>query len=846
MRFGHVFWLLSVLICWSPGIVLKLSAAEPVVSQSSPVSAPVKTGIVPHFNVQTYVIEGKLLLATNITNPLFSKYTGTNVSLEEIVRAASDLQSEYRRQGHLTMNIVIAQKRITNGIVTMDVFPGAVAQVVMSGIRYLSSSNGVATALNPPAAAPVLPSPETSVTATNPAVPSIHPDSQLPIVPDSPEEMAQARAAVLRTMAELTARENDTRVHVVSTNAGPRFTVENYLVMGNTVLSPKSIATTLTNIDGDFGTNVSFDGIRTAVTELQGAYRERGYVTVSVGLPEQKLTNATVKVQVTEGRLAAINVTGNHYFSSNNVMRALPSLHTNLILNRLIFESELNRANANQDRQIYPAIGPGPDPGTSELTLKVKDRLPLHAKIELNNESSPGTPGLRLNTSFVYDNLWNLEHSFGFQYGFSPEVYKSASPYAKNAYAASTNAYQQYPQLYNSGNQWNFYDLPLVANYSTFYRMPLGAPVAIEDVVASHPGSFGYDEATRKFNVPPPSGQPELTFFASRATIDTGLLTTSPNADLGYNSTNNESLVQNSVQQDLTVNNDLGFRLNIPLPATADFHASVSGGLDYKDYNLNSYQINGFTTYAGEIDYINGATITNPIVSSSYLPVPITISHLDYLPVSLRYDAGFHDAFGNATFGLGLSANTWFSATVSTNTLDKYKGISALQTLTSSTKSTGYWVIVNPSFSQDFVIQTNWILTVKADGQWASEPLISNEQFGAGGVNSVRGYQEGEVFGDTGWHVSLEQQTPPQMIGTINGTTPLIVRGSVYTDYARTFLLDPQGRTDSVALWGAGFGGVASIGSHWEARFLFSVPLLGTTLTAPYHPFFNFSLTAQF
>ena len=62
---------------------------------------------------------------------------------------------------------------------------------------------------------------------------------------------------------------------------------------------------------------------------LQMAYRERGYVTVSVGLPQQKLTNATVKVQVTEGRLAAINVTGNRYYSSNNVMRALPSLHTN-------------------------------------------------------------------------------------------------------------------------------------------------------------------------------------------------------------------------------------------------------------------------------------------------------------------------------------------------------------------------------------------------------------------------------------------------------------------------------------------------------------------------------------
>jgi hypothetical protein len=39
---------------------------------------------------------------------------------------------------------------------------------------------------------------------------------------------------------------------------------------------------------------------------------------------------------------------------------------------------------------------------------------------------------------------------------------------------------------------------------------------------------------------------------------------------------------------------------------------------------------------------------------------------------------------------------------------------------------------------------------------------------------------------------------------------------------------------------------VASIGSFWQARLLFSVPLLSTTITTAYHPYFNFALTAQF
>jgi hemolysin activation/secretion protein len=141
---------------------------------------------------------------------------------------------------------------------------------------------------------------------------------------------------------------------------------------------------------------------------------------------------------------------------------------------------------------------------------------------------------------------------------------------------------------------------------------------------------------------------------------------------------------------------------------------------------------------------------------------------------------------------------------------------------------------------------TNWPEMFRADGQWASEPLISNEQFGAGGVNSVRGYHEGEVFGDTGWHVSFEQMTPPHVVGPVYSGAPLTIRGSVYMDYARVFLLDPEGRQAGTSLWGTGFGLVASAGPHWDARFLFSLPLLSAGTIGADQPFFNFSLTAQF
>jgi len=784
--------------------------------------ATVETNAAPHFNVQSYVIEGKLPLSPDITTPLFSKYTGTNISLDQLAQAASDLQSAYDQQGYSTVSIVISPQRISNGIVTLNVFQGAFSQIVIDGQRYSGSGSITLAAYQPPVPAPenseatTPAATTTAVVATRVAPPLIY----HPPTPATPEELAKAREALVQKMAELSSAANDTRIHVVSTNAGPRFEVEKYQVMGNSVLSPATLARTMTNIDGDYGTNVSLDGIRAAVTELQKAYRVRGYVTVAVGLPQQKLTNATVKIQVTEGRLADIKVKGNFYFSSNNVMRALPSLHTNMVLNAKVFQAELNRANANQDRQIYPVVSPGLEPGTSDLTLNVKDQLPLHAKVELNNQSSPGTPDLRLNSSAVYNNLWNLENSVGAQYSFSPGFYKD-------------------------GSQWPFYDQPLVANYGAFYRMPLGSQVAIEDVVDANPGSFGYDEATRKFNLPPSSGQPELNFYASRSTIDTGLESLANNTL--YDVPNVETITQNTVQQDLTVNGDLGIRFSAPLNASDDFNSDFYISLDYKTYEENSYKTNNFISE--QIPVSAQGTALPPLISTVSSPVPETQNTLRYLPFTLHYNASKHDTLGTTAFGLGLTVNTWFTGrtttSATTNALN-LTGVKNVQAITGSTESSGHWVTLNPSFTRDFTFSPGWVLTARADGQWSSEPLISNEQFGLGGVNSVRGYHEGEVFGDTGWHLSLEQQTAPVIVGMVYGNTPLTLRGSVYTDYGRVFLLDPEGRQGSTPLSDVGFGGVASVGSHWQAHFLFSLPLLDSPTIQAYHPFFNFALTAQF
>lgn len=746
-RFCLVPWLL-----WDSGALQKVLAAESAAT---------------NYLVSTYVVAGYQVPPTNSSLAMFSKYTGRNVGLGDLVKAACALQWDYRSRGYTNVSISLAPERIASGRVTLHAFRAPSGDILVSGKRFPSPTNLAGPRTQPP--------PSQSATL-NPS--------------------AASPTASAATNAPAAARASPT----------PHFAVNAFEVRGDTLLSTEALTAVLAK---HTGTNVVLTNILAAASDLQQEYRSRGYPTVRVAIPQQQVTNQMVKLQVFEGRLSDIEVTKNRFFSSNNVMRALPSLRTNMILNSVAFQAELDRANANQDRQIYPQLSPGPEENTTLLTLEAKDRLPLHGKIELNDQNSPGTPDLRVNSSAVYNNLWQLEHSIGVQYSFSPESFKSGEP-------------------------WGFLDRPQVANYSAFYRLPLGSPESIADVIASSPGSFGYDEAARTFHLPPASGRAELNLYASRSTIDSGVMSLF-NGNI-YN-TNGNSLNQQTVQQDLTVNSAIGSRLSFPLRSTATFQSSFSGGFDFKTFELTSNKTNIFTLSSTEIDYGNDPSHpqTNINRSVDVSPVPTTHHLLEYVPLALRYDGSLRDSKGITTFGLGMSGNSWFSGSPS-----------KLEAITGSSHSSGYWIVLTPSLGRDLLIHTNWVLSLRADGQLANQPLISNEQFGLGGLAGVRGYHEGEVFGDDGWRLTTEQKTPYYVVGTAYRNHPLTIRGSVFMDYGEAYLVDPGARKARTQLWGVGFGGVASVGATWEARFLFSWPLLSAGTTEAGQPRFDFGLSAQF
>ena len=90
--------------------------------------------------------------------------------------------------------------------------------------------------------------------------------------------------------------------------------------------------------------------------------------------------------------------------------------------------------------------------------------------------------------------------------------------------------------------------------------------------------------------------------------------------------------------------------------------------------------------------------------------------------------------------------------------------------------------------TQDLIAGTK--LHVKVDGQVSDAPLINNEQFAGGGLESVRGYRETEALGDSAEHSTVELLAPEIAASHGVGNGKLSVHPFVFFDQAHLFVLD--------------------------------------------------------
>lgn len=135
----------------------------------------------------------------------------------------------------------------------------------------------------------------------------------------------------------------------------------------------------------------------------------------------------------------------------------------------------------------------------------------------------------------------------------------------------------------------------------------------------------------------------------------------------------------------------------------------------------------------------------------------------------------------------------------------------------------------------------DWNLRARGEAQVASGPLVSQEQYGTGGSDSVHGYYEYEQFGDHGALLRLELGSPP-----LARPGDVVVSALGFVARSQVWLIDAlAGEDNSVPLGGIGVGLRAD--SKWLAsRLEWGLPLFATNRTRRHDGQVYLSVKLQF
>ncbi len=199
---------------------------------------------------------------------------------------------------------------------------------------------------------------------------------------------------------------------------GQTLEIDEYAVRGNHLLSEDEAYAAIAPYLGPGQTVASVNAARAA---LQKAFVQKGYQTVAVEIPPQHVTGGVVILQVVEEPIGRLHVKGSRYFSLAKIKEQAPSLAPGQVPNFKKIPHDLVVLNSWPDRQVVPALRAGAVPRTVDVDLNVKDQLPLHATLEMDNRYSQSTTPLRINGSLTYDNLWQRGDTISFNFQTAPQ-----------------------------------------------------------------------------------------------------------------------------------------------------------------------------------------------------------------------------------------------------------------------------------------------------------------------------------------------------------------------------------------------------------------------------------------
>ena len=180
-----------------------------------------------------------------------------------------------------------------------------------------------------------------------------------------------------------------------------RITVDRFEVEGNRAVDSDELTEVLAPYTNKSLSFTELLQARSAITEY---YTERGYITSGAYIPLQKLQNKTVKIQVVEGYLEDIQITGNKRLNSDYFSDRIETASDSLQREELLSALQL----LQQDpliTSISAELEAGTRPGASVLAVDVKEADSFKTPISLDNRRTPSVGSFRRQLAIDEGNL---------------------------------------------------------------------------------------------------------------------------------------------------------------------------------------------------------------------------------------------------------------------------------------------------------------------------------------------------------------------------------------------------------------------------------------------------------
>ncbi|MBD0386060.1 MAG: ShlB/FhaC/HecB family hemolysin secretion/activation protein [Nostoc sp. C3-bin3] len=181
--------------------------------------------------------------------------------------------------------------------------------------------------------------------------------------------------------------------------------VERFEVVGSTVFSPEELALATAEFTKR---PISLTEVYQARSKITDLYVQNGYITSGAYIPPQTIQSGVVKIQVVEGKLEDIQITGTRRLNPNYVRSRL-AIATSAPLNRQRLLEALQLLQINPLIQNVSAeLSAGSRSGVSLLEVKISEAKTFSSQIVLDNGRAPSVGSFRRRLQLNEANLLGL------------------------------------------------------------------------------------------------------------------------------------------------------------------------------------------------------------------------------------------------------------------------------------------------------------------------------------------------------------------------------------------------------------------------------------------------------